>query len=80
MQNPFNKLSPAQAAFLSGLLAAILAAVCELLKTGQPLSWNLVLYALASAIGGYLAKTAIPGAPVAPTPEPAPAETNDQGK
>lgn len=63
MQNPFNKLTPAQAAFLSGLVGCVLAAICDLLKTGQPLTLNLVVYALASAIGGYLAKTAIPGAP-----------------
>jgi hypothetical protein len=51
--------------------------VCELLKTGQPLSWNLVLYALVSAIGGYLAKTAIPGAPAATAKELAPAEEGE---
>jgi hypothetical protein len=64
MQNPFNKLTPQQAAFLSGLAGAVLAALLELAQTGQPLTWNLVVYALASAVGGYLAKTAIPGAPV----------------
>lgn len=71
MQNPFSKMSPQMAAFISGLLGALLAALCDQLKTGQPLTLNLVVYGLASALGAYLVKNAIPTGPAAPAAPPA---------